>query len=69
MAVKIISSGGSRGEARGACCPPPPNSLFFRLTEARRAEKIFGGNQASLLSKGLYPALISMVRVIEGEFI
>ena len=68
MAVKIISSGGSRGEARGACCPPP-NSLFFRLTEARRAEKIFGGNQASLLSKGLYPALISMVRVIEGEFI
>ena len=42
MVVKIISSGGSRGEARGACWgggggggggppPPPPNSLFFRL--------------------------------------
>ena len=63
-----ISSGGSRGGARGAQAPP----LFLDQTEARTAEKLFFGRPAPLLylrvwmtappppplSQGLDPALI-----------
>ena len=64
MAFSIYFSGGSRGGARGA---RPP--LFFDQNEARKAEKIFGGDPPLLsqalddppppspLSEGLNPPL------------
>ena len=51
MAFSIYFSGGSRGGARGA---RPP--LFFDQNEARKAEKIFGGDPP-LLSQALDPPL------------
>ena len=44
-----ISSGGSRGGARGAQAPP----LFLDQTEAQRAENFFFGHRPPPLSKGL----------------
>ena len=49
-----VSSGGTRGGARGAC----PPALFLDQTEARRAEKNFC-DRAPHLSQVLDQALIS----------
>ena len=49
-AFQLPNSGGSRGEPRGARAPSP---LFLDQTEARRTEKIFLGDLAPHLSKGL----------------
>ena len=51
-------TGGSRGGARGA---PPPLPLFLNQTDARRAEKMFGGGTGPPLSQGLddRPRLLS----------
>ena len=49
-----VSSGGTRGGARGAC----PPTLFLDQTEARSAEKIFC-DRAPHLSQVLDQALIS----------